>query len=100
MAEKKAPEVVEEKVLTPDMKEYWEEREPITLFRDNDQYKDDVLVFVNGESCRIKRGERVMVKRKFLNVIEESERRRRISDEAIFRAEAKYKEETENLAKN
>ena len=33
-------------------------------------YKDDVLVCVNGESCQIKRGVRVRIKRKFLWAIQ------------------------------
>lgn len=46
---------------------------PIRLFKDNDKYKDDVFVAVNGESIQIKRGETVMVKRKFARVLEQSE---------------------------
>ena len=37
----------------------------IELFRDNRDYKDDVFVAVNGESCVIARGKKVMVKKKF-----------------------------------
>ena len=32
---------------------------PIRLFKDNDKYKDDVFVAVNGRSFQIKRGETV-----------------------------------------
>ena len=34
---------------------------PIRLFKDNDKYKDDVFVAVNGRSFQIKRGETVQV---------------------------------------
>ena len=44
----------------------------IELFRDNKDYKDDVFVAVNGESCLIARGEKVMVKKKFADVIAQS----------------------------
>ena len=44
----------------------------IELFRDNKDYKDDVFVAVNGESCVIARGEKVMVKKKFADVIANS----------------------------
>ena len=45
---------------------------PVRLFKDNDKYKDDVFVAVNGERIQIKRGETVMVKRKFADVLEQS----------------------------
>ncbi len=46
----------------------------IELFRDNKDYKDNVFVAVNGESCVIKRGEKVKIKKKFADVIENSMR--------------------------
>ena len=54
--------------------EYMEEKVPVRLFNDNDRYKDDVFVAVNGEGCLIKRGETVMIKRKFAEVLEQSDR--------------------------
>lgn len=45
---------------------------PVRLFKDNERYKDDVFVAVNGERCQIKRGETVMIKRKFAKVLDES----------------------------
>ena len=44
----------------------------IELFRDNKDYKDDVFVAVNGESCVVVRGQKVKVKKKFAEVIEQS----------------------------
>ena len=44
----------------------------IELFRDNKDYKDDVFVAVNGESCVIARGQKVMVQKKFADVIAQS----------------------------
>lgn len=44
----------------------------IELFRDTKDYKDDVFVAVNGESCVIERGKKVKVKKKFADVIEQS----------------------------
>lgn len=44
----------------------------IELFRDNKDYKDNVFVAVNGESCVIARGKRVKVKKKFADVITQS----------------------------
>ena len=54
--------------------EYMEEKARVRLFKDNDRYKDDVFVAVNGEGCLIKRGETVMIKRKFAEVLEQSDR--------------------------
>ena len=54
--------------------EYMEEYVPVKLFRDSGRYTDDVFVAVNGEGCLIKRGESVMVKRKFALVLEQSDR--------------------------
>ncbi len=45
---------------------------PINLFKDNDKYKDDVFVAVNGQRIQIRRGEPVMIKRKFADVLDQS----------------------------
>ena len=52
---------------------YLNEYISVKLFRDNDRYKDDVYVAVNGNNCIIKRGEWVRVKRKFALVLDASE---------------------------
>lgn len=54
-------------------KAYWNELVPVKLFKDNGKYKDDVFVAVNGETCAIKRGEKVMIKRKFAEVLDLSD---------------------------
>lgn len=54
-------------------KAYMNEYVDVKLFKDNDKYKDDVFVSVNGETCLIKRGERVRIKRKFAEVLDESD---------------------------
>ena len=46
----------------------------IELFRDNKDYKDNVFVAVNGESCVIQRGKKVKIKKKFADVLENSMR--------------------------
>ena len=51
-----------------------EELVPIRLFKDNERYKDDVFVAVNGERVQIRRGETVRIKRKFAQVLEQSMR--------------------------
>lgn len=63
----------EEKAEREKRKEYWNELVEVKLFKDNNRYKDDVFVSVNGENCLIKRGERVKIKRKFAEVLEQSD---------------------------
>jgi hypothetical protein len=71
----KAPQLEEEEVLEEksEKKEEFDEKaylkayynEPVTLelFKDNDKYKDDVFVCVNGKRWQIQRGVRVTVPR-------------------------------------
>ena len=56
-----------------DAEAYLNEYVAVKLFRDNDRYKDDVYVAVNGHNCLIKRGEWVKIKRKFALVLDQSE---------------------------
>ena len=61
--------VEEPKVLSP-----WEDKVPVKLFKDNQNYKDDVFVSVNGHHFQIKRGIEVMVPRCVAKVLMNSER--------------------------
>lgn len=70
----------EEKQKKADRDAYWNELVEIQLFKDNDKYKDDVLVSVNDEHILIKRGEKVKIKRKFENALD-------ISDKQNFKAD-------------
>ena len=54
-------------------KAYMEEEVEIKLFKDGGKYKDDVFVGCNGETIAIKRGERVKIKRKFAEILDNSE---------------------------
>lgn len=63
----------EQKKANAEREAYWNELVEVKLFKDNNKYKDDVFVSVNGENCVIKRGVRVMVKRKFANVLDLSD---------------------------
>lgn len=62
----------EQKKANEERKAYWNEYVEVELFRDNNKYKDDVYVAVNGENCNIQRGKRVKVKRKFAKTLETS----------------------------
>lgn len=59
------------------VKDPGEELVEIELFEDGDKYKGDVFVCVNGEHVQIKRGEKVTVKKKFAEAIENAEAQRR-----------------------
>lgn len=58
--------------VEPGSPAWYEQRVPITLFKDNGKYRDDVFVAVNGESCQIQRGVEVMIPRKFALALENS----------------------------
>lgn len=71
-AHKTAAQIAEEErvaKINAEMEEYVE----VKLFKDNNKYKDDVFVSCNGENCVIKRGERVKIKRKFAEILDNSE---------------------------
>lgn len=63
----------EQKKANEEQKAYYNELVEVKLFKDNNKYKDDVYVSVNGENCVIKRGEKVKIKRKFAEVLENSD---------------------------
>jgi hypothetical protein len=63
----------EQKKADEERKAYWNELVEVKLFKDNNKYKDDVYVSVNGENCVIKRGEKVKIKRKFAAVLDNSD---------------------------
>lgn len=67
-------ELTEEQIkANEERKAYWNELVEVKLFKDNNKYKDDVYVSVNGENCVIKRGEKVKIKRKFAEVLDKSD---------------------------
>ena len=51
-----------------------EELVEVKLFKDNDKYKEPVFVGVNGETVAIERGVRVKIKRKFAEVLDNSDK--------------------------
>lgn len=60
----------------PSEEELARSREKVTveLFKDNNLYKDDVYVSVNGENIKIKRGVPVEIERRFAEVLDNSRR--------------------------
>ena len=53
---------------------YLEELVAIKLFRDNDRYKDDVFVAVNGVGMLVPRGVEVKIPRKYAEALKNSEK--------------------------
>ena len=53
--------------------EWLNEYVEIKLFKDNDKYKDDVYVAINGKNCVIRRGEWTRIRRKFALLLDQSE---------------------------
>ena len=54
---------------------------PFIAFKDDDKYKDDIFVAVNGKRYQIKRGETVMVPESVYEVLMNSQ----IQDQAAYR---------------
>ena len=76
---KKTNEAVDETIVETvegpaEYSEEWlSEKVPVRLFKDNDKYKDDVFVCINGRSVLIQRGKAVEIERRFALVLEQSE---------------------------
>ena len=51
-------------------KSYYNELVEVELFKDNDKYKDDVFVAVNGVGMIVPRGEKVKIPRKYAIALE------------------------------
>ena len=91
-AEKRAAEMNGAKVdadtakANAELEEYVE----IQLFKDNDKYKDDVYVAVNGENCVIKRGIKTKIKKKFALVLEQSSMQDLMTGEYMDAKAAEY----------
>lgn len=63
----------EQKKAIEESNAYWNELVEVKLFKDNNKYKDDVFVSVNGDNCVIKRGVKVKIKRKFAALLDDSD---------------------------
>lgn len=70
--------------------DFWNELVEIRLFKDSGKYKDDVYVAVNGENCIIQRGKPVMVKRKFAQVLANSDSQDEYTADLIRQFEEDY----------
>ena len=82
------------KQAAKEYEDYLNEYISVKLFKDNDRYKDDVYVAVNGQNCMIKRGEWVKIKRKFALVLDASEIQDMKTAEFIEREQRRFASES------
>ena len=85
-------EINNEPLFSEDAEAFLNEYVAVKLFRDNDRYKDDVYVAVNGQNCVIKRGEWVRIKRKFALVLDQSEIQDMQTAEFLEAEQARFRE--------
>lgn len=69
----------------------------VKLFKDGDKYKDDVFIAVNGERIKVQRGKTVMIKRKFLRVIEQSRAQDTSTEELMAREEEAFEQSLKTI---
>lgn len=74
-----------------------EELVEIKLFKDTGKYKDDVFVGCNGETIAIKRGERVKIKRKFAEILDNSEHQDYETAQMIEQKSGEWERKAQNL---
>ena len=80
----------------PETVAYLKERVPFKAFKDNNKYKDDIVIGHNGKFYQIQRGVQVMIPRFIYLLIEDSERQ--LTEAANFQLE--MEREYENRKKS
>ena len=76
----------------PDGEEYVD----FEAFYDGDKYKDDIFACVNGARIQIKRGEKVRIKRKYLEIIKSSIEQDRIAARAMESLSREFEEQSKS----
>ena len=76
LKEIKTDDVKSSTVTSNPANDYLNENVPFYAFQDDDKYKDDIVVGINGKNWVIKRGCHVMVPRFFYNAIIDADRQR------------------------
>ena len=74
-AEKKAAAMDEKRFqrFLKSQEDWLNEYVEVRLFKDNEKYKDDVYVAINGKNCVIRRGVWTRIRRKFALLLDQSE---------------------------
>lgn len=80
--------------MTPEERAEYEarmnEEVEVKLFKDNDKYKDPVFVGCNGETIAIERGVRVKIKRKFAEILDNSDNQDYETSKLIEQKQAEF----------
>ena len=66
----------------------------VRLFKDNEKYKDDVYVAINGKNCVIRRGVWTRIRRKFALLLDQSEIQDLRTAELMEREEGRFADES------
>ena len=82
-------EAVEETAPAFDLKAYYNEPVTFELFKDNDRYKDDVYVSVNGKRYQIKRGVKVTVPRYVKIAVDAADEQKHKADALVAELDGK-----------
>lgn len=69
-----------EKKSNPQL-DYMNEKVSFRAFRDNDKYKDDLIVIINGKTWQIQRGKTVLIPRFVYLAIKQAERQKAVAAE-------------------
>ena len=77
--------------------DYLNEYVEVRLFKDNDKYKDDVYVAINGKNCVIRRGVWTRIRRKFAMLLDQSEIQDLRTAEMMEAESSRFKSESANL---
>ena len=77
---------------------YLNEYVEVRLFKDNDKYKDDVYVAVNGKNCVIRRGVWTRIRRKFAMLLDQSEIQDLRTAELMEREASRFADESRHYA--
>lgn len=97
MAAKAAEAEAEAKDAPVEQKEDFKRLVTIKLFKDNDKYKDDVFVAVNGKTYQIVRGEEVQVPLNVAKVLERSMNQDLLTSKLIEQKTTEYKQKVDKL---
>lgn len=107
-AQEKAKEIIntaendkteqEKRQKDADFEAYMNELVPVYLFKDNNKYRDDVMVAVNGETILIQRGKHVMIRRKFAHALENSQMQDAFAAEHMMQLAEQYKNKENMLS--
>jgi DNA-binding IscR family transcriptional regulator len=66
----------------------------VRLFKDNEKYKNDVYVAINGKTCVIRRGVWTRIRRKFALLLDQSEIQDLRTAELMEKEASRFADET------